>query len=276
MGVLLIKLQWSRRLVGGNRLPSGATVPRSSTGGAITTCRPRALYRAREDDPVIIKCEPRGKSSSRAEWSKNPHCIRPEFATFYVCGGEKFNSICQQIVVNYSVILEHKGVITSLLPALPHDYFLGPWTAAPKPITVGLRARFLCHTDRTDATVRNRFLRPEHCGAFQSGASDDPTASHDERCTLASHAITVARGCSRNRNWHRYRPPRRPPAPTRRMALATQASPPVNEARWPNELLGHLGHLRETNDLFGNVAKSRSEGKSKSLLLKVPGPGMNT
>jgi AAA domain len=49
-------------------------------------------------------------------------------------------------------------------------------------------------------------------GAFHSGASDDPTASHDERYTLASHAITVARGCRRNRNRHRYRLPRRHPA----------------------------------------------------------------
>jgi len=45
--------------------------------------------------------------------------------------------------------------------------------------------------------------------AFQSGASDDPTASHDERCILRSHAITIARGCRRNRNRHRYRLPRR-------------------------------------------------------------------
>jgi hypothetical protein len=35
-------------------------------------------------------------------------------------------------------------------------------------------------------------------GAFHSGASDDPTASRDERYTLASHAITVARGCGRS------------------------------------------------------------------------------
>jgi hypothetical protein len=34
--------------------------------------------------------------------------------------------------------------------------------------------------------------------------------------------------------------------------------PPVNQARWPNKLLGHLGHLRETNDLFGNLAKSKN------------------
>jgi hypothetical protein len=35
----------------------------------------------------------------------------------------------------------------------------------------------------------------------------------------------------------------------------------VNEARCSNELLEHLEHLHETNDLFGNVAKSHSEGK---------------
>jgi hypothetical protein len=29
----------------------------------------------------------------------------------------------------------------------------------------------------------------------------------------------------------------------------------ATEARWPNKLLGHLGHLRKTNDLFGNLAK---------------------
>jgi hypothetical protein len=79
--------------------------------------------------------------------------------------------------------------------------------------------QFLCQTDRMDATVLTRFLHREHRGAFQ-GATDDPTANHDERC---AHAITVARGCRRNRNRHRYRLPRRPPAPTRRMALAAQA-----------------------------------------------------
>ena len=82
---------------------------------------------------------------------------------------------------------------------------------------------FYVKPGRMDATVLTRFLHREHQGAFQPGASNDPTANHDERCTLASHAITVARGCTRNRNRHRYRLPRRPPAPTRRMALATQA-----------------------------------------------------
>ena len=48
-----------------------------------------------------------------------------------------------------------------------------------------------------------------------------------------------------------------------------QAIPPVNQARWPIKLLGHLGHLRETNDLFGNVAKSQSEDKGMSRPLKV-------
>ena len=32
----------------------------------------------------------------------------------------------------------------------------------------------------------------------------------------------------------------------------------VNEARCSNELLEHLEHLHETNDLFGNVAKSQN------------------
>ena len=33
----------------------------------------------------------------------------------------------------------------------------------------------------------------------------------------------------------------------------------LNEARCSNELLEHLEHLRETNDLFGNVAKSQGQ-----------------
>jgi hypothetical protein len=37
--------------------------------------------------------------------------------------------------------------------------------------------------------------------------------------------------------------------------------PPVNQARCSNKLLEHLEHLHETNDLFGNLAKSQSEGK---------------
>ena len=32
----------------------------------------------------------------------------------------------------------------------------------------------------------------------------------------------------------------------------------LNEARCSNELLEHLEHLHETNDLFGNVAKSKA------------------
>jgi hypothetical protein len=36
--------------------------------------------------------------------------------------------------------------------------------------------------------------------------------------------------------------------------------PPVNQARCSNKLLEHLEHLHETNDLFGNLAKSHSEG----------------
>ena len=34
--------------------------------------------------------------------------------------------------------------------------------------------------------------------------------------------------------------------------------PPVNQARCSNKLLEHLEHLHETNDLFGNVAKSQN------------------
>jgi hypothetical protein len=34
--------------------------------------------------------------------------------------------------------------------------------------------------------------------------------------------------------------------------------PPVNQARCSNKLLEHLEHLHETNDLFGNLAKSQS------------------
>jgi hypothetical protein len=54
---------------------------------------------------------------------------------------------------NYFVILEQQGVITSLLPVLPHDYFPGSWTAAPERITVGHKTRLLCQTGRIEATV---------------------------------------------------------------------------------------------------------------------------
>jgi hypothetical protein len=100
---------------------------------------------------------------------------------------------------NYLVILEQQGVITSLLPALPHDYFPGSWTAAPERITVGHKTRFLCQTDRMEATVVA--LRP-----FTRGITLPPL--EDEY-------------------------------------------PPVNEARCSNQLLEHLEHLHETNDLFG-------------------------
>jgi hypothetical protein len=43
-----------------------------------------------------------------------------------------------------------------------------------------------------------------------------------------------------------------------------QAIPAVNKARCSNKLLEHLDHLRETNDLFGNLAKSQSEDKGMS------------
>jgi hypothetical protein len=51
--------------------------------------------------------------------------------------------------------------------------------------------------------------------------------------------------------------------------------PPVNQARCSNKLLEHLEHLRETNDLFGNLAKSQYEGKWMSLLLKVIAEGID-
>jgi hypothetical protein len=40
-------------------------------------------------------------------------------------------------------------------------------------------------------------------------------------------------------------------------ALTRGRYPPVNQARCSNLLLEHLEHLQETNDLFGNVAKSQ-------------------
>ena len=39
----------------------------------------------------------------------------------------------------------------------------------------------------------------------------------------------------------------------------------ADEARCSNELLEHLEHLHETNDLFGNVAKSQGQGSRTSL-----------
>ena len=43
------------------------------------------------------------------------------------------------------------------------------------------------------------------------------------------------------------------------VALARPRAASVNEARCSNELLEHLEHLHETNDLFGNVAKSQGQ-----------------
>jgi hypothetical protein len=68
---------------------------------------------------------------------------------------------------NYFVILEQWGVITSLLPALPHDYSPGPWTAAAERINVGHKTRFLCQTEPSN---------PEQAMIPQQ-------ANHDERCT---------------------------------------------------------------------------------------------
>src|SRR5271154_1455733 len=42
-----------------------------------------------------------------------------------------------------------------------------------------------------------------------------------------------------------------------RPCLRSQKNPnPLTHARWPNNLLGHLEHLRETKDLLGNLARS--------------------
>jgi hypothetical protein len=54
---------------------------------------------------------------------------------------------------NYFVILEQQGVITSLLPALPHVYFPGSWTAAPERITVGRKTRLLCQTESEKTAI---------------------------------------------------------------------------------------------------------------------------
>src|SRR5882757_2585566 len=62
----------------------------------------------------------------------------------------------------------------------PNDRFSNRTFRAPGLNSAGDRASLLCLA---------RFPHREHHGAFQSGASDDPTAIHDERCTLASHAI---------------------------------------------------------------------------------------
>jgi hypothetical protein len=98
-------------------------------------------------------------------------------------------------------------------------------------------------------------------GTFQSGASDDPTASHDERCTLASHSIAVARGCRCNRNRHRYRLSRRPPAPTRRMALAAQARRwYVSDAFRGARIRKDLGRPRQRS----HAAATRSPAKSSN------------
>ena len=96
---------------------------------------------ARIDPPIVLICRigwnlP-GKGSSRdAAPNRFKHLYIRNF-----------------LGANYLVIFEQQGVITSLLPALPHDYFLGSWTAAPERITVGHKTRFLCQTDRMEATV---------------------------------------------------------------------------------------------------------------------------
>jgi hypothetical protein len=45
----------------------------------------------------------------------------------------------------------------------------------------------------------------------------------------------------------------------------------LNEARCSNELLEHLEHLHETNDLFGNVAKIPRPVSRNSERASMPG-----
>ena len=70
--------------------------------------------------------------------------------------------------------------------------------------------------------------------------------------------IPVARGRRRNRNLHRWRL-------VEDSTPSGGSDPPVNEARCSNKLLEHLDHLRETKDLFGNLAKSKSEAVPAGL-----------
>ena len=53
-------------------------------------------YRAREDDPVTIRCV-RRREIKFSGWvvEKNPDRIRSEVVTFYVCGRKAPNSICK-------------------------------------------------------------------------------------------------------------------------------------------------------------------------------------
>ncbi|MGB8537027.1 MAG: hypothetical protein WCD57_11470 [Acidobacteriaceae bacterium] len=55
-------------------------------------------------------------------------------------------------MANYSVTFKQQGVITSLIPALPHDYSPGPWTSFLERSNVGNKARS-CQT-RAIATLR--------------------------------------------------------------------------------------------------------------------------
>jgi hypothetical protein len=105
-------------------------------------------------------------------------------------------------------------------------------------------------------------------GAFQPGASDDPTTSPEERCTLASHFIARERRCNRNR--HRYRLPRRPPASTRQMALAAQAR------RWyvSGAFRGAMSALRSTRQdaQINDLSTLSIFTKQKTYLATLPNP----
>src|SRR6202043_3169880 len=107
----------------------------------------------------------------------------------------------------------------------------------------------------------------------QPGASDDPKSNHDERCPLASHAIAVARGCRRNRNRHRYRLPCRPPAPTRRMALAAQARRRhvSDDFREPGSGKTWVALATPRRAKF-DIVRSSKDGKSGALWWTLPPP----
>jgi len=77
----------------------------------------------------------------------------------------------------------------------------------------------------------------------------------------------VVRGCRRNRNRHRYRLPCRPPAPTRRMALATQAGRRyVSDAFRGARIRKDLGRPRHR----GSDGLSQLVNTKGDLLSKIP------
>jgi hypothetical protein len=106
---------------------------------------------------------------------------------------------CQKVGINYFVILEQQGVITSLLPALPHDYSPGSWTAAPERITVGLRqdcyAKLVAWTppsspDFCTESAAEPF-RLEQAMIPQQAMSNDPLSPHTPSPLPADADATV-------------------------------------------------------------------------------------